>query len=115
MTAHDLTDYTVAPTDTIRTAMEKITRNKHRVVIVVDGGTVVGTVSDGDIRRALLHDVLQIAPVERIMQLNPHVTTEADRTRRHEQALQEKVTVLPVVDDEMRLLDVELVYEPFED
>ena len=110
---HDLADYVVAPTDTIRTAMEKITRNKHRVVIVVDEGTVVGTVSDGDIRRALLHDVLQIAPVERIMQLNPHVTTETDRAARHRQAVEEHVTVLPVVDDEMRLLDVELGYEPF--
>lgn len=110
----DLSDYTVAPTDTIRIAMEKITRNKHRVVIVVDDGRVIGTVSDGDIRRAFLHDVLAIAPVERIMQLNPHVTTEADREKRHEQVLTERVTVLPVVDDEMRLLDVELAYEPFD-
>ncbi len=112
---HDLTDFTVAPTDSIRLAMEKITRNKHRVVIVVDDGKVVGTVSDGDIRRAFLHDVLQIAPVERIMQLNPRVTTERDRAARHDQALSNRVTVLPVVDDEMRLVDVELVYEPFEE
>ena len=115
MTEHDITDYTVAPTDTIRTAMEKIERNKHRVVIVVDEGRVVGTVSDGDIRRAFLHDVLAIAPVERIMQLNPHVTTETERSKRHEQVLSDRVTVLPVVDAEMRLLDVELAYEPFDE
>jgi len=109
----DLTRFTVAPTDTIRTAMEKITDNRLRVVIVVDEGKVIGTVSDGDIRRAFLHDMLPIAPVERIMQLNPHVTTETDPQRRHEEILREKVTLLPVVDDEMRLLDVELGYEPF--
>ena len=112
---HDLTDYTVAPTDTIRDAMEKITRNKRRVVIVVDEGKVVGTVSDGDIRRAFLHDMLPIAPVERIMQLNPHVTSETDLGKRHELIVRERVTVLPVVDSENRLLDVELAYEPFED
>jgi CBS domain-containing protein len=110
----DLAKFTVAPTDTIRTAMERITENRLRVVIVVDEGKVIGTVSDGDIRRAFLHDVMPIAPVERIMQLNPHVTTETDPQRRHEEIVREKVTVLPVVDDEMRLLDVELGYEPFE-
>jgi CBS domain-containing protein len=111
--SHELTEYTVAPTDSVRTAMEKIERNKHRVVIVVDEGRVVGTVSDGDIRRAFLHDVLPMAPVERIMQLNPRTTTQADRAKRHAEALSKKLTVLPVVDDEMRLLDVELAYEPF--
>jgi CBS domain-containing protein len=112
---HDLTNFIVAPTDSIRTAMEKITENRLRVVIVIDQGKVIGTVSDGDIRRAFLHDVLPIAPVERIMQLNPHVTTERDPKKRHEQILAEKVTVLPVVDDENRLLDVELAYEPFDE
>ena len=111
----DLAKFTIAPTDTIRTAMEKITENRLRVVIVVDEGKVVGTVSDGDIRRAFLHEVLPIAPVERIMQLNPHVTTETDPARRHAEILREKVTVLPVVDGENRLLDVELGYEPFRD
>lgn len=115
MTAADLTRFTIAPTDTIRTAMEKITANRLRVVIVVDEGRVIGTVSDGDIRRAFLHDVLPIAPVERIMQLNPHVTTEMDPAKRHEQILREKVTVLPVVDGDNRLVDVELGYEPFDE
>jgi CBS domain-containing protein len=113
--AADLAKFTISPTDSIRTAMEKITANRLRVVIVVDEGKVLGTVSDGDIRRALLHDVLPIAPVERIMQLNPHVTTETDPAKRHEQILRDKVTVLPVVDAENRLLDVELGYEPFEE
>jgi CBS domain-containing protein len=109
-------DFLVSPSDSIRTAMERIDRNKHRVVIVVDEeGAVLGTVSDGDIRRAYLHDVLPIAPVTQIMQLNPHVTTETERSARHDQVLRDRVTVLPVVDEENRLLDVELAYEPFEE
>jgi CBS domain-containing protein len=113
---HDLDLYTVAPRDTIRDAMRKIDDNKHRVVVVVDtDGTVLGTVSDGDIRRAFLHDVLPIAPVSEIMQLNPHVTTETDPAARARLVREEKVTLLPVVSDENRLLDVELAYEPFED
>lgn len=113
MPSHDLTLFTVAPTDSIRTAMEKIERNHHRVVVVVDGGKVLGTVSDGDIRRAFLHDVLPLAPVSQIMQLNPHVTTETDPGKRAELVRRERVTVLPVVTEENELVDVELAYEPF--
>jgi CBS domain-containing protein len=108
----DLSLYTVQHDDTIRTAMEKIEANHHRVVVVLDGGKVVGTVSDGDVRRAFLHDVLPIGPVSRIMQLNPRVTVEADVAKRREQMACEHVTVLPVVDAENRLLAVELAYEP---
>jgi CBS domain-containing protein len=110
--AHDLSLFTVAPTDSIRRAMQKIEANKHRVVVVVDDGRVLGTVSDGDIRRAFLHDVMDISPVSRIMQLNPHVTTETDAAKRHELIRREQVTVLPVVTDDNRLIDVELAYEP---
>ncbi len=108
---HDLSPYVVNATDTVRTAMERIEANKHRVV-VVDQGKVVGTVSDGDIRRAFLHDMLPIAPVTRIMQLNPQVTTETDPARRAALLHAAKVTVLPIVSADNTLIDVELAYEP---
>jgi CBS domain-containing protein len=109
----DLADFTVSITDTIHTAMEKITRNKHRAVVVLDGKCVVGTVSDGDIRRAFLHDVLPIAPVAKIMNVNCRTTTERDRARQRQQILKEKVTVLPVVNEAHELVDVVAAYEPF--
>jgi CBS domain-containing protein len=111
--AADLSLYTVPHTASVRDAMERISANKHRVVVVIDDeDRVVGTVSDGDVRRAFLHDMLPIAPVTRIMQLNPHVTTESDPTLRQEIIRTERVTVLPVVTSDNRLVDVELAYEP---
>ena len=60
---HELDMYTIPHTATIRDAMEKIEANKHRAVVVIDGeGCVVGLVSDGDVRRAFLHDAMQISP-----------------------------------------------------
>ncbi len=109
---HDLSLYVVTATDTVRTAMERIEANKHRVVVVVDQGKVVGTVSDGDIRRAFLHDMLPVAPVTRIMQLNPQVTTETDPAQRAALLQAAKVTLLPVVTTDNTLVDVELAYEP---
>lgn len=109
----DFSDYVVSVTDSIRTAMEKITRNKHRVVVVLDNQKVVGTVSDGDIRRAFLHDVLPIAPVEKIMNINCQTTRETNSQVQKEVIRREKVTVLPVVNEGNELVDVVLAYEPF--
>jgi CBS domain-containing protein len=105
--------FVVSPTDTIRTAMEKISQNRHRVVVVLDGHKVVGTVSDGDIRRAFLRDILPIAPVEHVMNLNCRTTTERDPKKLQRALRREQVTVLPVVNEENELVDVALAYEPF--
>jgi CBS domain-containing protein len=107
--------FTVQTSDTIQTAMLKITENRHRVVIVLDGKRVVGSVSDGDLRRAFLKEVLPLAPVEKIMNLNCHVTKETDPKQLEAILRREKVTVLPVVNDSNELIDVALAYEPFAD
>jgi mannose-1-phosphate guanylyltransferase/mannose-6-phosphate isomerase len=111
--SHDLSLYTILHTATIREAMEKIEVNKHRVVVVLDDeDRVVGTVSDGDLRRAFLHEVLPISPVSRVMQLNPQLTTETDSAVRARIIRERHVTVLPVVAEDNTLLDVQLAYEP---
>ncbi len=105
--------FTIQVTDTIRAAMLKITGNKYRVVVVLDGKKVVGTVSDGDIRRAFLREVLPIAPVEKIMNINCVTTRETDPEKLKDILQRKMVTVLPVVSEENELIDVALAYEPF--
>lgn len=107
--------FTVKVTDSIRTAMEKISANHYRVAIVLDGKRVVGTASDGDIRRALLREVMPIAPVEKIMNINCKTTMERDPKKQADIIRKEMVTVLPVVNDKNELLDVAVAYEPFTD
>jgi CBS domain-containing protein len=113
---HSLDLFRIHHASTIRDAMERIEANRHRVVIVVDDdGRVLGTVSDGDVRRAFLRDALPITPVTRIMQLNPRVVTESEKGRGLELLKEKHVTVLPVVSDDNRLVDVLLAYEPLVD
>lgn len=108
----NLDKFTVKVTDTIHTAMEKITINKYRAVVVLDGAKVVGTVSDGDIRRSFLKEVLPIAPVESIMNINCRTTIETNPRKLAEIICREKVTILPIVNEKNELLDVFLAYEP---
>lgn len=108
-----LEKFTVQRTDTIQTAMLKITANRYRAVVVLEETTVVGTVSDGDIRRALLKGVLPIAPVEQIMNMNCRTTTDTDPVEQRKAIVREKVTLMPVVSRKNELVDVILAYEPF--
>lgn len=110
----DLSSYTVGPTDSIRDAMLKIEENAHRCVVVVDAELhVLGVVSDGDIRRAMLRNTLAMAPVEQIMNMNPRTTTELDPERQRAAIFAAKVLLLPVVDRDNRLVDVYTALEPF--
>ena len=108
-----LEKFMVKSTDSIRLAMVKITSNKHRAVVVLDGSKVVGTVTDGDIRRAFLQDVLAIAPVEKIMNINCHRTIERDPKRQAAILRKQRITLLPIVNQKNDLLDIVLAYEPF--
>lgn len=107
--------FTVQRTQTIRDAMVKITENKSRAVVVLNGKTVVGTVSDGDIRRALLKDILPMAPVDQIMNMNCRTTTQRDPAKVKALLKRERVTLLPIVNASNELLDIALAYEPFGD
>jgi CBS domain-containing protein len=101
--------FTVKVTDTIHAAMLKITANHRGAVIILDGARVVGVASDGDIRRAMLRDVLPISPVEKIMNINCRTTTERDPTTLAEMIRRERITVLPIVNEQNELVDVALV------
>lgn len=104
--------FTVDIADSVQTAMERINENKHRAVLVLDGGRVVGVVSDGDVRRAFLRSILPIAPVSQVMNLNFVATEERDLASASKILRSARVTVLPIVDAERRLIDVVLAYEP---
>lgn len=103
----------VSPRDSVRVTISKIDAGSMQLAIVVDeSGHLLGTVTDGDVRRGLLRGVTLDSNVGEIM--NP------DPTRAHES--QDRATVLalmrsralhqiPVVDDSGVVLGVEVIDE----
>ncbi len=108
MAAKKLDEFTVQITETIRDAMLKINANKSRAVVGLDGATVVGTISDGDIRRAFLKDIMSIAPVEEIITHTRRTPREREPKKLQELLQKERLTLLPVVDQSNALIDVAL-------
>ncbi len=58
--------------NTIREALDKLVKNGRQIVLVVDEKyRLVGTVTDGDIRRGLLRDVSLDSELSSIVNRNP--------------------------------------------
>lgn len=97
----------IRDTDTIQAAMVAIDKNSHRSVVVVnDANVVVGTVSDGDIRRALLDGRVPTTPVHRVMNADFVAVTDGDVDRAKEIFSQSQVFIIPVIDEHGKLVRV---------
>ena len=69
----------VRPTDTIVHVIETIERSDSKVALVVDDDRrLLGTVTDGDVRRGLLRGVQITDPVTNIMNSKPRVASTED-------------------------------------
>jgi CBS domain-containing protein len=101
----------VAPSASVRDALETITKNSHQAVMVVDdAGRLAGIVTDGDIRRGLLCGVSLDGRVGDVMNARP--TTALSGIARDEVlALMQRrhLRHLPLVEADGRLVDVLLL------
>lgn len=98
--------YVVSSDSTIEEAWSVIEENRYRSVIVVEGEKVVGTLSDGDIRKAILSKRLLSAPISEIMNVNFTSLTK-DNKGKGEKIFREKdIFLIPVVDKNLKLIDI---------
>jgi len=69
-----LYDLIISSSSTLQTALERMTKNKKGLLFICDQDAhLIGVISDGDIRRALVGNALLISSVESFMNLDPIV------------------------------------------
>src|ERR1700733_8928688 len=67
-----LSDLIIYSSEALRTALQRMTRNRRGVLFVCDENShLVGVLSDGDVRRSLLDDTLLVSPVAKVMNTDP--------------------------------------------
>jgi CBS domain-containing protein len=89
----------------IKDAMLLIEFNRHKSLVVVSKGKVIGVVSDGDIRKALLHQKLFSSPIDDVMNVN-YIRLERGTECKAKEIFDklEYVYIIPVVDDSNNLI-----------
>ena len=103
----------ISPTSTLRDAMLAIECGESKIAVVVDEASrLLGTVTDGDIRRGILRGLDVSDPVSGVMNSQP--CTARENEPRHvvvSRMLSEHLRQIPVVDSENRIVRIEFVFE----
>lgn len=103
---YQISDIKITPSVTIREALRIIDNGAMRIAIVVDGdGKLIGTLTDGDIRRGLLRGMELDSQVGDIYNSHPVSVRISDpKEKIIELALSRRVYQIPVLDDDGRVI-----------
>lgn len=102
-----VTDYCISQNYTIKEAIDSIDAGTKRVAIVLDEEErVVGIISQGDIIRALAQGMDLYSRVAAILRPNFYYLNEKDMKAAYAVFKGKSITLLPVVGEDFRLLDV---------
>jgi dTDP-glucose pyrophosphorylase len=103
-----LKDILVRPGTPILQTMQRIDTGSAQIVLVIDeNDRLIGAVTDGDIRRAILGGVGLDSPIATVMNPNP-TSIGRDATREEAIALMRSRAIhqIPVIDGERRVVDL---------
>ncbi len=93
----------------IAEAIRVLNQASTKIVLVLDGEVLVGTVSDGDIRRSLLKGFDLNSSISNIVNKNPLVVTpEMSRDMVMQLMIANKIHQIPVLDSNRRVLGLHL-------
>lgn len=99
--------------DTIRDAMRAIDSAALRIAVVCDAHyNLLGTITDGDIRRGLLADCDMNDSVKRVMNRNPLTSKDTDtREQRLKLMDQHDLLAIPIIDEKNHVVGLETLHQ----
>lgn len=98
----------ILPTYSIKEAMEVLNSTSKQILLIVDGDDrLVGTLTDGDIRRALLSGLKLSSNIDSVINKAPIVGKVSESNNLHIKLLKKHhLKSLPIVDVENKLVDI---------
>lgn len=102
----DINKYIISEELSILDTMKIINERAGANVFVCKNGILQATVSDGDIRRYIIKDGKMNSPVSVIANYHPIYANQKDDINYTKLMNHYSITALPIVDDEMRLVDI---------
>ncbi len=97
---------TLGPTASIRAAIGNLIESSTRIVLVVsEDMRLLGTVSDGDIRRGLIKGLTLESPISKIMHANALTVKERTKLDHVQKLMTEaRVQQIPIVSEDLKLV-----------
>ena len=93
---------------TIQYSLKMLDRNASKIIFIIDKDLkLIGSLTDGDVRRGLLSNCNLNQNVKKIMNQNPKVINENKKKKITKDFLQkEKILGIPIIDNRKRIKDV---------
>jgi dTDP-glucose pyrophosphorylase/predicted transcriptional regulator len=109
----DLAKFIITSSESIRHAMECINNNWREVSLVSDNEQrIIGVITDGDIRRGLLHGLTMDSPATEVMAKTFFsVGPDADRTTILDMMKSRSIRQVPVLDAQGKLIGIHFLEE----
>ena len=109
----------IGPNATVQQVIGNLERTGFQIVIVVDEkGELIGTITDGDVRRGMLRGLSLESPITSIIHCEALVVPKNfDRTMAHNMMQINRVHQLPIVDEHRHVIGLHLwesLYAPIE-
>jgi len=106
-------DLTISPDNTIKQALKKLNNAGEKCLVIVDDNqTLLGTLSGGDLRKAILKGASVNEPIEEHYHHSPTCFIDGEYTRDQAKKIfiKNKFDLIPIVDKKHRIIDV-LIWE----
>lgn len=108
-----LADFIVEPQVPILETLKKIDKNGRGIIYVCSSGRLLAVLTDGDIRRHILSNGDLNLDVQRIANKSPRYVLNEENTNVRDFMKKNLITSVPIVDNEMVLLEIEFLDKTF--
>ncbi len=103
---NDISKFIADISTAIVDAMKLIDENAKGILFVVKEGKLVGSLTDGDIRRFIIKSGILTAPIKDAMNKTPKYIFESEIENANELMRQKKIYSIPVIDTHKRIVDI---------
>ena len=101
----------IKETESLSAALRKLCDSSKQILFVVEEGILKGALSDGDIRRFLLKGGTIDSPVSAAANYKPVFLMSTEREHAGSLIAERHLPAMPIVDEDMRILDVVFRFE----
>lgn len=105
-TLTDISPNIIPETETLKHALEQLDKVFVKVLLVVNKDIFVATLTDGDVRRAILAGALLETPVSQFANYHPIYLEYDDEYLAQKYINEKKITALPILSQEKKILKV---------
>ena len=103
--SNDLKNLTISSDKTMSDAMHKLNENVRGICFITNNNVLVGLITDGDIRRALLNDFTKESLIESFMNKNFVSLSSSAPSEEIKKKLSNKIKYIPLTNEKKELVD----------